>query len=302
MSTFIETWLGKQASTVTFAEVESFISQRVKENLNLEYKSLELLDNPDKISIAASSFGNSAGGLLILGVPENSKTHLPDRVEWSENPKHTGEQLEQILTSGIHPRIDGLTIVPVRKGAGVVFLVDIPAGSNPPYMAGDYRYYKRLNFQKTPMEAYDVSDLFGKRRRPVLGLTASVEPANEFYNVTIRVTNRGKALAKDIFVLMAIQGCEINSLDGFTRQGPGLITRYSSAPDIQPVYPHPSMEMKIGVVSIRVTDPTIPVKLDYELISEESPLVRGQFVLTGLSIPPNPNATVNKSSEAPVLW
>jgi hypothetical protein len=47
------------------------------------------------------------------------------------------------------------------KGADkVAYVVQIAqASSRAPHQANDYRYYKRFNFESTPMEDYEVRDL-----------------------------------------------------------------------------------------------------------------------------------------------
>ena len=70
--------------------------------------------------------------------------------------------------------VDDLVIKQIdlpSKGADkVAYVVQIaPATSRAPHQANDYRYYKRLNFESTPMEDYEVRDLmrrsleFGKK-------------------------------------------------------------------------------------------------------------------------------------------
>ncbi len=166
---FIENFLKKDAKEVTKEDIEAFISRKIEESVNLDYKDIRAFHDFDELSKDVSAFANSEGGLLILGINEErirkgSKNLriLPKEVTWGEET-FSKEQLEDNLTAKIHPCINGLRIIPVREGNSskrVIFLIDIPKSDNPPHMASDNKYYKRLNFKKQPMEHYEIANLF----------------------------------------------------------------------------------------------------------------------------------------------
>jgi hypothetical protein len=310
MTTFVETYFGKAGLSVSSADVESFVATKLPESLTLEYKSIDLFAKPDDISVTISSLANATGGLFCLGVREDPKTHLPERVEWSDPKQYPKETLENLLVPRLHPRVEGMAIHPIlNPSKQVTFLIDVPSGQNPPYMAGDKRYYKRLNFRKVPMEGYEVADLFGRRRRPVLGLLATIEPVQDLYNLTVLVTNFGKAPAKDIFILIQFKGCQVVGAERFEVQAPNMLALYSSAPNFQPIYPHPSRSTQIGRLSFKPIFPppgTRPtqegVTFSYEVSTEESPSIQGRFTVPNASIPPDPTTTVLKAEERTLEW
>ncbi|WP_292346323.1 MULTISPECIES: helix-turn-helix domain-containing protein [unclassified Methanoregula] len=150
---YIEEYFHKKSEDIVEMDISSFIEQKVQECLTLDYKDFQKFDDPDGLSEHISAFANSTGGLLILGIREVE--NYPTEITWGDLRRKTRESLENRLLSRIYPKIDGMRIIPIYKTGSTnegIFLIDIPQGFNPPYMAGDKKYYKRLNFQKQPME------------------------------------------------------------------------------------------------------------------------------------------------------
>jgi len=148
-------------------DINLFISQKIEENTKLDYKDIRAYHNADHLTTHVSSFANSEGGLIILGVSqdeirENARTIkiFPKEVTWGEASLDK-ESLENKLVTKITPPISGVTIRPVRnENNKVIFLIDIPKSNFAPHMASDYRYHKRINFRIRRMEHYEVSNLF----------------------------------------------------------------------------------------------------------------------------------------------
>lgn len=80
-----------------------------------------------------SSFANTAGGHLFIGVEENEG--VPTKpCPLSINPDEQLQRLENLARDGIEPRIVGLRIRAIpMTGGGYVFILRIPKSFNPPH-------------------------------------------------------------------------------------------------------------------------------------------------------------------------
>jgi predicted HTH transcriptional regulator len=125
--------------------------QQVPERLDLEYKRADSLENAEKkkseISKDVSAMANSAGGIIIYGVAEDKETRTV-RVSGGIDPAVvTTEWLEQVISSRIQRRIDGVRInqVPLTtvEPGKVAYVVSVPQSTRAPHMAFDNRFYKR---------------------------------------------------------------------------------------------------------------------------------------------------------------
>jgi hypothetical protein len=299
---YIEEYFHKEIEKITEFDVQNFIAQKIQENLTLDYKDFRKYDDPTDLSGHICSFANSMGGLLILGISE--KDNFPVSITWGDLKGKSRESLENKLFSQIYPKINNMKIIPVyQTGSEIVgiFLVEVPQGENPPYMSGDKKYYKRLNFQKQPMEGYEVADFFGRRKRPLLSL---IPDHFEFrdYSPTkgtvvrwdIKIKNIGKSVSKEQLVRVSIENArDVESRDHhfkeLDRDGPKRIFQgFFAAPNTPPIYPHPTLENYLG--SLMFTMPyfnqeknSYQVKIGYEILSDTMPIVKGNFTLSNFS-------------------
>ena len=148
--------------------LRSLIVDRTEESTRLEYKHPDALgkDLAKKKEIAkdVSSMANGAGGHLIYGIAEfadRARKHLPESLIPVDRTKFSREWLEQVVTGNVRPPIRGLLIHPVPIGASptdVVYVVEVPESTTAHQVtaAGDFRYYRRSNFQAVPMEDYEI--------------------------------------------------------------------------------------------------------------------------------------------------
>jgi hypothetical protein len=283
---FVERFFRKEPDAVTQKDVEEFIKSKVEENLNLDYTDIATYQHFDELSKEVSAFANSEGGLVMLGVSEESIDHqriFPKEITWGDK-KLSKEKLEDNLIAKIHPRIDGLRILPIRKtDDSVIFLIDIPQGINPPYMADDKRYYKRLNFRRETMEHYEIADLFGKRRRPLLALILTLDSVtledNQF-KCTLRffLANRGKATAKHFGLAASVFHAQILSQDQRFHR---LDKLRVGTPSIQfsenlgVLHPHSRNRTHLGDITLKMLDATRPVVIVYQVDAEDMFSIEG---------------------------
>jgi hypothetical protein len=144
------------------ADIESLVRNQVPESIHLDYKASAALDSKksDEIAKDVSAFANSDGGLLIYGVEEDKALHIPLQIDNGVDPKWNRERLEQIITSNISPRIEGIEIRQFSlPNKNCVFCVLVKKSFRGPHQASSNRYYKRYNFTSCPMEHYEVDDV-----------------------------------------------------------------------------------------------------------------------------------------------
>ena len=81
---FIERFLKKNANELSCEDVEKFIKRHIEEHLNLDYKHIYAYEDFDELSKDISTFANSEGGLIILGIEETIEKNkiYPKRIVW----------------------------------------------------------------------------------------------------------------------------------------------------------------------------------------------------------------------------
>jgi hypothetical protein len=151
-----------------------------------------------------SAFANSAGGLIVYGMIEAG--HKPTQIDPVDPHAFNKEWLENVITSNVQPRIDGLHINPFQLSGGnagrVVYVVTVPQ-SLTAHQARDKRYYKRFNFKAEPMEHYEVQDTMNRAKTPIIEV--DVQSSREIvsgdlhrYVLRIFLTNAGTRTAKHL--------------------------------------------------------------------------------------------------------
>jgi hypothetical protein len=246
----------------TKADLDRLILDKVQESLTLDYKASGALGKEnkqrDELCKDVTAFANSAGGQIVYGLEED-KT-LPTKVDDGADPSITKEWIEQVIDSRVQPRIEGLVITPIPLAKGFGFVLTIPqATSRAPHQAPDKKYYKRQNFQSSPMEDYEIRDTLRRATTPALQVTLGLAgkrtaqlrfaPHQEqSMPITLNalVTNRSPQPAYHSVIYLGLDlaiGTPINV--GFDRANPPpghaddqkiwFVKRYTSPPD-QPIF------------------------------------------------------------------
>lgn len=156
-----------QKETPTWEDVEKFVRGVGKDERSLfDFKAAGAArEKPStKLCKCISSFANTEGGLVLLGVREDKS----DAAQHALEPVAEGkEAVEHRIQAGIEPTIQGLKIEPVRSDQRAIYLIDVPQSNNPPHMLvadrGDCRYYIRRNFESEPMRHGEVEAAFLRR-------------------------------------------------------------------------------------------------------------------------------------------
>jgi hypothetical protein len=161
-------------------DLQDIVKAGTQESIELDFKDSKALVNvkgkPDvryEISKDVSALANSAGGTLIYGIVEDKSTHVAARLDVGLDPTVvTKEWLQQIITSIIHRKIDGVRIIQValttRSTGNVAYVVYVPQSMRTPHQALDKKFYKRYEFESVAMEEYEVRDLYRRGEVPDL--------------------------------------------------------------------------------------------------------------------------------------
>ena len=161
----------------TLADIQNLIDNQMEESIKLDFKQADSLGKTEnkkkEISKDVSSFANTIGGIIVYGLVETNDVASKLSFIDGNQKAYSKEWLENIITSNIHPKIEGLKIFPIRKENDIsqtIYVVKIPASENAPHMAQDKRFYKRHNFQAQPMEEYEVRNIYNKKAMTCLDI------------------------------------------------------------------------------------------------------------------------------------
>lgn len=250
----------------TEIELNQMILNQVEENLHLDYKgagSLAVTDSKKReIAKDVSAFANSDGGFVIYGIREfddDSRRHLPERLDPIDRTFISKEWLEQVINSNIQPKIESLAIHPISLSSGhnhVAYVVKIPK-SNTAHQASDKKYYKRYNSESVAMEDYEIKDIINRQTNPVLQLLLSPNSTTFIDNVIampIIIMNSSIKMAKDVKLTFQInepQNCEVvklNNLNDLSNLNSGK-KLFGSMYDAK-IYK--GLNIQVGTISIRL--------------------------------------------------
>lgn len=205
----------------TIEQLNALIVNRVQENLHLDYKESAAIGDRARGEIAkdVSAFANSDSGVIVYGMIE--KDHLPIRIDDGiDDRKFNREWLENVITSNVSPRIDGLEIYPIPLAElRSAYVIEIPKSSRGPHQESvTKRYYKRFNFKSEPMEDYEIRDV--RNRRDVVEPLLSIDVEMLGWIMYFVVKNIGDIAAEDVsFRFTPAIPEELNKI------GPTILTR-----------------------------------------------------------------------------
>ena len=158
---------------VTMEDLQALVDAEVKEGREIEYKQClpgETEEEKKKFLASASSFANASGGHLLYGVRERrdeggNRTGLAESFPGIlENPDMAIQRIENMLGSGIEPRIPGLEIcrVPCGEDKSVIIL-RIPRSWIAPHMITYKewcRFYTRNSSGKYRLDVGEIRGSF----------------------------------------------------------------------------------------------------------------------------------------------
>ncbi|WP_145925935.1 helix-turn-helix domain-containing protein [Shinella sp. HZN7] len=118
------------------ADVQQLVADGQTEGMHVEFKR-DMYGNSDadkkEFLKDLSSFANSAGGQLVVGIDE-AQGVASGVFPIAGDPDATLQRLEQIVRAAIEPRIVGVQMRAVAIAAGgFVYIVRVPKSWNPPH-------------------------------------------------------------------------------------------------------------------------------------------------------------------------
>lgn len=167
-------------SEITETDLQRLIDNKVIESRQLEYKrDLTINQSSEKKEFLAdvSSFANSTGGDLIIGIEADSETGEPTEITGIELENIDSEilKIESLIRDGISPRVWDLRIQPIAISDNrTVLIIRIPNSWISPHrvdLQGHNKFYTRGSNGKYPMDvdelrvAFNISQTISEKIR-----------------------------------------------------------------------------------------------------------------------------------------
>lgn len=157
--------VNKKLEDLDKSDLQALIDNKVIESRKIEYKKKLSISQPsEKKEFLAdvSSFANSVGGDLVIGIEADSNTGEPTALSGLNIKNVDAEilKIESMIRDGINPRIWGLQIRPISiSDSKTVLIIRIPNSWISPHRVdfqGSLKFFTRGSNGKYPM---DVDEL-----------------------------------------------------------------------------------------------------------------------------------------------
>jgi hypothetical protein len=160
--------INKDIEQITKDDLQALIDNEVTERKAIEYKqALPSTSDSDKKEFLAdvSSFANASGGEIIYGITEDKKTGKPKSLEGLniENPNKEIQRLDNIIRTGIQPRLPAVTISPPipLKNSKVALIIRISKSWISPHrVIPNDKFYSRSSNGKYPLDVGELRTAF----------------------------------------------------------------------------------------------------------------------------------------------
>lgn len=286
---------------IELTDLADFVALGQEENLHLDFKllndaGLTAQDDKKNLARAISGFANSSGGLIVWGVDARKNASGIDcavALKSVDRVAYLLTRLNSLTGDAVDPTVAGIQhrILTEPTGRGFALTL-IPESDTGPHMAklGDDRYYKRVGDSFYKMEHYDISDMFGRRRRPRMQVFYRIIGIGDDAQIHLGVKNEGRATARAPFFAFSCQPPMARSaygLDGNRNEGlpflrfssSGYSWAYSGGMDFAI---HPAMAQEIACLSLGIPGrqaPTEDVIVTYAVACEDQPIEHGTLTI-----------------------
>jgi len=204
-------------------DLETLCRIKAEENSGLEFKQSAALKATDackkELCKDVSALANAAGGVVVYGIAETPSGQA-DYIDDGSDPSEIGvDWIDQVLTSGIEPKIAGLKIVAITKpGGNCCFVVEAHQATvfAPHQVRSDRKYYKRTNRRVEAMLDYEIRDLLRRATAPSLSLSFDLSINSGNTRLACTIVNGSPEPAMYTVVLLTLaKALGISRLEGF---------------------------------------------------------------------------------------
>ena len=164
----------KPFDQIAKADIDTLVSSQAPEGRELDFKELlpgNTLDEKREYLYDLTSFANTSGGLLVLGIQEkrdanNNPTGVPAAAQGLSgiNADKEIQRLESFQLTGIERRVPSVRIKPIEGfPKGPVILVQVPKSWAAPHvvtLGGIHRFYARGERGKYLMDWHQIRSSF----------------------------------------------------------------------------------------------------------------------------------------------
>lgn len=157
-------------------------------------------DMKRNLAVLLSGFANAQGGVCLWGVDARKNAEGVDCLEsfpGVQDANLLASRLDELTPPAVSPGVMGVRHKALKAAGLPEFVATlVPASDGGPHMArfGEDRFYQRIGLSFIRMEQFQIADMFGRRARPSLKVSA-VYNGNCSFLITLRNVGRGAAQA-----------------------------------------------------------------------------------------------------------
>lgn len=209
----------KSLYEIDFSDINQLKDNQIEESEILDYKE-EIEDNNVLKEVVA--FSNSRGGYLIYGIKESgrggkgsARGSYPESITGIDK-SYNCERLEQLIISSVMPRVSVQFKKVEMSPEKIVLVIYVPEGQNKPYYNNKgNKYFKRYNFEATPMLEHEIESMYRERFFGISNLSRYINDAVSFNRVFIPIEERSKIMDCHVIVSpLRIEDRIIDTTDG----------------------------------------------------------------------------------------
>jgi len=227
----------------TEKDLLNLIQNKIQEDTNIDYKipDFSKLDFNKELAKDVSAMANSEGGIIIYGIKEEDQ--FPIEIVWIEKDERYKERIEQIISSKIFDKIDGVKVnkISSEDKKKFVIVIEIPQSDIAPHQVHkdneQRKYYKRHGSITKEMEHYEIKDLFSKRKRPSLKIIPVPEWDKDKTIINLNILNLGKIIAEKTLIFLRVPKDFEISAEGWIKSEENRYKKFEYYQDDLPFYP-----------------------------------------------------------------